>query len=201
MLYLRIKLIQNLSTPAFIFNCPIFPDTFSVEKILNFTSESCIFRRKITAKLASSVIIFHTNFITVPLKDGPKKICIKLWKILNNGLFWNKLLIDYPKQRQVWYVHLWVNVWFEQDGKGNDYKRPVIILKVVWSMYVILPMTTTWKDSAYYFSLPYHYFNKPSWILLSQIRVIDRKRFIEKIWYISQDDFSLVKQKLTELIL
>ena len=37
----------------------------------------------------------------------------------------------FVKERQIWYVHLGHNVGFEEDGKGGDFKRPVLILKKV----------------------------------------------------------------------
>ncbi|PID34747.1 MAG: hypothetical protein CR971_01625 [candidate division SR1 bacterium] len=31
--------------------------------------------------------------------------------------------------REIWYVSLGNNIGYEEDGKGNDYKRPVLVLK------------------------------------------------------------------------
>lgn len=32
----------------------------------------------------------------------------------------------YVKEREIWYVHLGQNIGFEEDGKGLDFKRPVL---------------------------------------------------------------------------
>ncbi len=37
----------------------------------------------------------------------------------------------YVNPREVRYAHLGINIGFEEDGKGNDFKRPVLVLKKV----------------------------------------------------------------------
>lgn len=37
----------------------------------------------------------------------------------------------YIKHREIRYAHVGVNVGFEEDGKGSDFKRPVLVLKKV----------------------------------------------------------------------
>jgi mRNA-degrading endonuclease toxin of MazEF toxin-antitoxin module len=62
-------------------------------------------------------------------------------------------------------------------------------------------MTTNGKDNRLYYRLPDEYFNKPSSVILSQIRVLDKSRFIEKIGVVEKTIFSTIKEKLTALIL
>ncbi|MDQ7009415.1 MAG: hypothetical protein Q9M94_03950 [Candidatus Gracilibacteria bacterium] len=50
---------------------------------------------------------------------------------------WNKLKKNinnkkqkfYVKEREVWSVKMGQNVGFEEDGKGKDFERPVLVLK------------------------------------------------------------------------
>lgn len=56
------------------------------------------------------------------------------------------------KPREIWFVKLWVNIGSETDGKVV-YERPVLILKKVWSIFWILPLTTKWKDSSSFFTI------------------------------------------------
>lgn len=104
-------------------------------------------------------------------------------------------------EKEVRYVRLWVNVWFEEDWKWKDFKRPIIVVKKVWNLFCVLPMTTKGKESSFYFTLSKDYFWKKSSIILSQIKVIDKSRFIEKLWKVKEVDFFLIKQKLKELLL
>lgn len=48
----------------------------------------------------------------------------------------------YVGEREIWYVHLGINIGFEEDGKGADFKRPVLVLKKIGNMFSVLPMTT-----------------------------------------------------------
>ena len=33
------------------------------------------------------------------------------------------------REKEVWWVALGVNIGFEQDGKGEEFRRPILILK------------------------------------------------------------------------
>ena len=124
-----------------------------------------------------------------------------IWNLLKQKIhFWNNKEF-FVKPKQIWYVHNWINVWFETNGKWNDFKRPVLVLKKVWNVFFVAPMSTKWKDdNKFYYKLDDSYFNKPSYILLSQIKIIDKKRFFEEIWEISWEDFRNIKNKLKDLL-
>lgn len=63
------------------------------------------------------------------------------WGVLKNEVN-EKRPMFYVKEREIRYVHLGQNIGFEEDGKGVDFKRPVLVLKKVGNMFVTLPMTT-----------------------------------------------------------
>lgn len=107
----------------------------------------------------------------------------------------------YVKERQIRYVHLGQNIGFEEDGKWIDFKRPVLVLKKIWNQFWVLPMTTKWKDSRFYYRLADIYFNKPSRVILSQLRAIDKSRFIKEIGSVNEGDFLDIKEKLKALML
>ena len=66
-------------------------------------------------------------------------------------------------------------------------------LKKIWGLFFIVSMTTKWKkDNKYYYELNKSYFNKKSYIILSQVKSIDKKRFFEHIWTIKEDDFEYI---------
>ncbi len=128
---------------------------------------------------------------------------------MENEIFdlWNDLkkYIDskgknvYPKHREVWYISLWKNIWFESNWKWEEFKRPVLVLNRIWAVYLIVSMTTKWKDSEFYYKLDERYFNKISFVTLSQFKTIDKKRFIKKIWKINEIDFIEIKRRIKHL--
>ncbi len=128
---------------------------------------------------------------------------------------WNKekkLLITkeqesfYVNEREIWYIKLGVNIWNESNGK-KDFRRPVLVIKKVWSMFFVVPLTTKGKESKFYHTIDAatyisaHHIPEVSRVQLSQVRVVDKKRFIHLLWEVSIDDFQVIKKKLHDLLL
>ena len=103
----------------------------------------------------------------------------------------------YVKQREVWSVKMWKNVWFEEDWKWEDFERPVLVLKKIWIMYLCISMITQWKDNDFYYKLLDTQEN--SYIILSQAKLFDLKRFHYKIRTVSKDEFLNIQKRLKTL--
>ncbi len=104
-------------------------------------------------------------------------------------------------EREVWFCHLGENVGFEQDGRGDTYLRPVIILKkfnneICWA----IPLTKRVKPNRpFNFVLSFHK-GVRSTALLSQIRLVDVKRLKYKVGTVSLSNFTSLKEKIRRLI-
>jgi len=103
----------------------------------------------------------------------------------------------YIKQREIWSVKMWKNVWFEEDWKWKDFERPVLVLKKIWIMYLCIAMTTQWKNNDFYYKL--WDIEKDSFVILSQAKLFDFKRFHYKIRTLDQNEFIKVQKKLKTL--
>jgi len=103
----------------------------------------------------------------------------------------------YVKQREVWSVKMWKNVWFEEDWKWEDFERPVLVLKKIWIMYLCISMTTQWKDNDFYYKLLDT--QESSYIILSQAKLFDLKRFHYKIRTVSKNEFLDIQKRLKTL--
>ncbi len=100
------------------------------------------------------------------------------------------------KEKEVWICNLGENVGFEEDGKGNDFTRPVLILKVFNQNFChIVPLSTTEKRGKYYFPFDSQT-GKTSVAILSQSKSVDTLRLREKIGFASQKDFNEIKRHL-----
>ena len=102
-------------------------------------------------------------------------------------------------EREVWFCFLGVNVGFEQDGQGDKFLRPIVILRkfnneVFWG----IPLTRTHKEVRYYFKFPIN--NKKSIAIISQLRLADAKRLLYKIGDMKEEDFSALKHKIKALL-
>lgn len=133
----------------------------------------------------------------------PKKIPIvkrfRAWGKLKYKLHFNNNLPAGYKERDIWWVAIGHNVGVEEDGKGEAFSRPVIIIRG-FSRYMFwgVPLSTTEKDGKYYHKFMVN--GKVSTALLSQLRVYDTRRFINKYGMASQRDFAAIKKKLIKFL-
>ena len=108
----------------------------------------------------------------------------------------NKL---YHKQ-EVWWCSLGVNVGFEQDGVGSDHQRPVLIMRgFSKQVCLVVPLTTSTKENPYHVSLG-DVSGRQAFAIISQIRLIDTKRLINKIGFVSHDIFETIRKAIRGLI-
>ena len=108
-------------------------------------------------------------------------------------------------EKEIWLCHLGINVGFEQDGKGDDFLRPIVIIRkfnneIFWA----LPLTKLSKKinkkaERYYFKFSFIK-NTESFAILSQIRLIDARRLSNFIGTISETDFLQLIEKLKALL-
>ncbi len=103
------------------------------------------------------------------------------------------------KEREVWWCSLGVNVGDEQDGKGRSFSRPVLVLKKFnRNVFVGVPFSTQLKDNQFY--CPIHFKGIDQSVILSQVRLMDAKRFGIKMGEISPQEVDKIKEKIKKLI-
>lgn len=103
-------------------------------------------------------------------------------------------------EREVWWCSLGVNIGFEQNGSGKEYRRPVLVLRGLSSCTcLVVPLTAATKDHPMRPSVG-SIGNKEARALLSQIRIIDSKRLVSKVGYIDQDVFEFIRKTVKNLI-
>ena len=99
--------------------------------------------------------------------------------------------------RSIWWCSVGVNIGIEQDGKGNNFERPVLILRK-FNKYIFLgiPLTTKQKN----LNLPFYFKLKGAKIesiaILSQIRLFSSKRLLREIEIIKPELFNQLKKQL-----
>lgn len=104
-------------------------------------------------------------------------------------------------EREIWFCCIGENIGFEQDGRGEEFMRPVVVLKkfnneIFWAV----SLTKTKKKGKYYFSFFFRSENGASSAILSQIRLMDAKRLKYKIGDMKISDFETFKNKIRQLL-
>jgi mRNA-degrading endonuclease toxin of MazEF toxin-antitoxin module len=103
--------------------------------------------------------------------------------------------------REIWFVRAGKNIGFEQDGKGPEYLRPVIIVKKFNNeIFLGVPLTSQEKKGKYYFAIP-NVREKKNTAILSQIRLFSSKRLRYKIGMVKEAIFQQLKKAIAVLIL
>jgi len=118
----------------------------------------------------------------------------------------NNKIRPFFHEREIWFSSLGENIGFEQDGSGENFLRPILILKkfnneVIWT----LPLTRTDKIGKYYFRISLvtddgKTDNSLSVVILSQLRLVDAKRLQYKMGTIKENEFIKIKEALVALL-
>ena len=108
-------------------------------------------------------------------------------------------------EREIWFCYVGANVGFEQDGSGEEFLRPVLIVRkfnnrIFWGV----PLTKASKrinknNESYYYRFTFIE-NVKSTAILSQMKLVDAHRLSRHIGSISTLEFVKLKEKLRNLI-
>lgn len=103
------------------------------------------------------------------------------------------------RQGEVWWVSIGQNLGDEENGKGDAFMRPVLIVRgFSESLFWGVPLSSQLKNGDFYYSFKFG--DRASTAILSQMRAYDTKRLISFQSVISSDDFEQIKNKLIKII-
>lgn len=103
-------------------------------------------------------------------------------------------------EREIWWLSLGVNIGYEQDGTSNEYQRPVLVL-TGFSKFVclIVPLTTSQKKNPYHVALGL-VDGKQAFAIISQLRLVDTRRFVNKVGMLEKSLFENVKSAVKAML-
>ncbi len=105
----------------------------------------------------------------------------------------------YFTEGEVWWCVVGLNVGYEENGKGEEFKRPILILrKISRFMFWGLPLSTSEKEGLFYFPIVLKSGIK-NVCLLSQIRSFDRSGLMQRIERIDRDTFDQIRKAARDL--
>ncbi len=121
------------------------------------------------------------------------------WHGAKSDLHDHKERVSFFNEKDVWFASLGVNVGFEQDGKGDEFLRPIVVFRkfnkeTLWG----IPLTTKNKTGEYYFRFEHE--RRSSTANLSQLRLIDSKRLKYKMGSMFENDFIELKKSVIDII-
>lgn len=103
------------------------------------------------------------------------------------------------REREVWFCALGANIGCEEDGKGEWFLRPVIILRRLdRNAFLSVPLTTQLKEGPFRYRIPFK--GGIRMVLNSQVRMLDRKRLLRKMGTIDPNEFFWVMKEIGRLL-
>ena len=101
---------------------------------------------------------------------------------------------------EIVFIRIGSNVGYEQDGKGEDFLRPVLVYKKFNNrVFLGIPLTSVENNDKFHFGFEYKKGIK-SYAILSQVRLFDIKRAKYKDGKISKENFKKLQEKMLDLI-
>ena len=106
----------------------------------------------------------------------------------------------FPKEGEVWMSSLGKNIGYEQNGSGDNFSRPVMIVKKFNNhMFWVIPLSTKQKGFDFYFNYTDPSDQKVS-AILAQMKLLSVKRLKRKLYDIPNKLFDEMKQKIKSFL-
>lgn len=103
------------------------------------------------------------------------------------------------KQRDIWWCALGCNIGDETQGKGKNFARPVLIYrKFNAHLFLGFPLSTKVKESIHYHCFEFH--GRKQALMLSQPRVLDAKRLIDRMGQLPESQFDPIRDKVCKML-
>ncbi len=106
----------------------------------------------------------------------------------------------FPKEAEVWMSSIGKNIGYEQNGSGDNFSRPVLVIKKFNNhMFWCVPLSTKQKKFDFYFNFTDPNNQKVS-VILAQMKLVSVKRLKRKLYEIAPDIFVKMREKLRNFI-
>jgi mRNA interferase MazF len=99
----------------------------------------------------------------------------------------------------IWWCSIGLNIAEESCGKGETFRRPVLILKKLSNKsFIGIPLSSQKKEGSWFCDISI--LNEIQYVLLYQIKMLSVNRLQRRLTTLDDKDFSRVKEKLQSLL-
>ena len=101
-------------------------------------------------------------------------------------------------EREVWWCHLGANIGFEEDGKNDDFLRPILIFKKFNNESLSgTPLTTQAIHRQYYASFSIN--GVTQYAILSQMRLLGAKCVLDEFGVATAQDYGEITKMIVRI--
>jgi mRNA interferase MazF len=109
------------------------------------------------------------------------------------------------KVRDIFWLRIGQNIGTEEFGKGNEFQRPVLVVrKLTHDLFIGIPLTSSLKeDNDYFYTFEFNTkkgLSKNSAMIL-QLKSFDKKRLMGKIGTINKESFNEILERIRMLFI
>ncbi len=109
------------------------------------------------------------------------------------------------KVREIYWVKLGQNIGDEEYGKGENFLRPVLVIRgLTKDLFLGIPTTSKIRSGKDYFHTIYYKDNLnrniTSSCMLLQLKTFSKKRILNKIGKINESEFKIILEKIKKMI-
>ncbi len=105
----------------------------------------------------------------------------------------------YFREREIWWCSIGINIGDEEDGKNDDFERPVLIIKKFnKNIFFGIPLSSQEKENKYYIKLIYE--NGEGQAMISQMRLFSSKRILRRITALSESEFIKIINEFKKIL-
>ena len=99
----------------------------------------------------------------------------------------------------IWWCSIGINVGHEEDGKNQDFERPILIIrKFNKELFWAIPLTSKLKSGEYYHTVKL--FGDSRTLILSQMRILSSRRLLRKLHRISLGKLTEINTNLNLIL-
>ncbi len=102
--------------------------------------------------------------------------------------------------REIWWCRLGVNIGTEQDGSGEKFLRPAVIMRGFGpSACLVIPLTTSTREHPLRISIGLVE-GQDARANISQVRVVDTRRLVEKVGFLEKEVFLKLQKAVRDIL-
>jgi hypothetical protein len=179
--------LNDIASCKLVLSRPIAADNYKKNK----TTGSFIIIDRVTNNTVGAGMI-----VDVAKRESEKVNLFDIWNT-QKQLIHNKKVIRSFEERQIVFIKMGKNIGFEQDGKGKEFLRPVLIYKKFNDdQFIGFAMTSKYhKQEKFYYKI-----KEDSYVILSQIKTYSAKRISHSIGKIPKEKMKEIHNKFLRLV-
>lgn len=141
--------------------------------------------------LILSIPVFSVDSVCLFCYNGFMNKDFDSWNELKKGLDLYDVFLPI-KEGEVWWCSIGMNIGIEMCGKGQEFSRPVVVLKKLsrFGFYGV-PLTSQFHEGSWF--VEFEFKNRKQYASLAQVRIFSTNRLTNRMGTLPMSDYLKIK--------